>query len=78
MDIDPPWPEWVLHQDFACVWVRAPNPAAAVEIAANRFRKMDGWQVGTDVDPEVFRGDEYRNHARPSDYTRSVIFGSPS
>ena len=31
MDIDPKWPEWVLRQDFACVFVRAPSPSAAIE-----------------------------------------------
>ena len=78
MDIDPKWPEWVLRQDFACVFVRAPSPAAAVEIAAKRLGHMGGWEVGPAVDQEVFRWEEYREHARPGDYTRSVIFGSRS
>ena len=64
MDIDPAWPEWVLRQDFACVWVRAPCAVAAVEIAANRLQNVRGWKVGPGADQEVFRGDEYRNHAR--------------
>ena len=78
MDIDPTWPEWVLRQDFACVWVRAPNAATAVSIAAKRLGSVGGWNVGPGVEQEVFRGDEYRNHARPGDYTRSVILASRS
>ena len=78
MDIDPKWPEWVLRQDFACVFVRAPSPPAAVEIAAKRLGHMGGWEVGPDVDQEVFRWEEYRYHARPGDYTRSVILSSRS
>ena len=78
MDIDPTWPEWVLRQDFACVFVRAPTPAAAVELAAKRLGHMGGWKVGPAADQEVFRWDEYRDHARPGDYTRSVILASRS
>ena len=70
-NIEPKWPEWVLRQDFACVWVRAPNVAAAVEMAAKRLGHMGGWKVGPDVEQEVFRGEKYREHARPGDYTRS-------
>lgn len=78
MDIDPTWPEWVLRQDFACVFVRAPSPAAAVKLAAKRLGHMGGWKVDPDADPEVFPWEEYREHARPGDYTRSVIIGSRS
>ena len=78
MDIDPTWPEWVLRQDFPCVWVRAPNAAAAVSIAAKRLGNVGGWKVGPGVKQEVFRGEEYRNHARPGDYTRSAILASRS
>ena len=78
MDIDPKWPEWVLRQDFACVFVRAPNPAVAVEFAAKRLGHMGGWRVGPGVDQKVFRSEEYREHARPGDYTRSVILASRS
>ena len=78
MDIDPTWPEWVLRQDFACVFVRAPSPAVAVELAAKRLGHMGGWKVGPGVDQEVFPWEEYREHARPGDYTRSVILGSRS
>ena len=78
MDIDPTWPECVLRQDFSCVWVRAPSAAAAVELAAERLGRMGGWKVGPSARPEVFRGDDYRFHARPGDYTRSVILASRS
>ena len=71
MDIDPKWPEWVLRQNFACVWVRAPSARSAIEIAANRLGPMGGWKVGPSVDQEVFRADEYREHARPGDYTQT-------
>ena len=78
MEIDPKWPEWVLRQDFACVFVRAPSPTAAIEIAAKRLGNMGGWRVGPAADQEVFRWKEYREHARPGDYTRSVILASRS
>ena len=76
MNIHPEWPEWVVRQGFACVWVQAPSAAAAVEIAAKRLGHTGGWKVGPDVDQEVFRADEYRDHARQGDYTRSVILAS--
>ena len=76
MDIDPKWPEWVLRQNFACVWVRAPNAPSAIEIASKRLGHLGGWRTGPDVEQEVFRADEYREHARPGDYTRSVILVS--
>ncbi len=78
MDIDPKWPEWVLRQEFACVFVRAPTPSAAVEIAAKRLGHMGGCKVGPAARQEVFREDEYREHARPGDYTRPVILSSRS
>ena len=78
MDIDPTCSEWVLRQDFACVFVRAPNPPAAVELAAQRLGHMGGWAVGPDAEQEVFAWEEYREHARPGDYTGSVILGSGS
>ena len=34
---------------------------------------MGAWQTGPDVDQEVFGAKEYRDHAQPGDYTRSVI-----
>ena len=70
--------EWVVRQGFACVWVKATSPEAAMEIAAKRLGHMGGWKVGPDVDQEVFAADEYRNHAQPGDYTRSVIVAPPS
>ena len=57
------------------VWVKAPSAGAAIEIAARRLGHMGGWRVGPDVDQEVFPATEYRDHARPGDYTRSVIIG---
>ena len=56
MDIDPTWREWVLRQEFACVFVRAPSPALAIEFAAKRLGNIGGWKVGPDVDQEFFRG----------------------
>ena len=76
MNIPPERPEWVIRQEFACVWVQAPSATAAVEIAAKRLGRTGGWKVGPDVDQEVFRTEEYRKHARPGDYTRSVILAS--
>ena len=70
--------EWVIRQGFACVWVKAPSPEDAVEIAAKRLGHMGGWKVGPDVDQEVFAAEEYRDHAQPGDYTRSVIIASSS
>ena len=70
--------EWVIRQGFACVWVQAPSPEAAVETAAKRLGHMGAWKVGRDVDQEVFAAEEYRNHAQPGDYTRSVIVASRS
>ena len=71
-------PEWVIRQGFACVWVQAPSAEAAVRRTADRLGHMGGWKVGPDVDQEVFRGEEYREHAKPGDYTRSVIYDSQS
>ena len=78
MYIDPAWPEWVVRQNYACVWVRAPSATEAVEIAAKRLAHMGGWQSGPDVDQEVFPATQYRDHANPGDYTRSVILASRS
>ncbi len=78
MDIDRKWPEWVLRQGFACVWVRAPNAREAVELVARRLEHMGAWRVGPDVDQEVFASDGYREYAKPGDYTRSVILASRS
>ena len=76
MNTEPKRREWVIRQGFACVWVKAPTPEAAVEIAAARIGHMGGWKVGPDFDQEVFAADEYRDHAQPGDYTRSVIIDS--
>ena len=69
--------EWVVRQGFACVWVKAASPKAAVEIAAKRLGHMGGWKTGPDVDQEEFAAEEYREYARPGDYTRLVIVTSP-
>ena len=58
------------------MFVRAPSPAIAVELAAKRLGHMGGWKVGPGVHLEVFPWADYREHARPGDYTRSVILGS--
>ena len=68
-----PVPEWVIRQGFACVFVEAPSETEAVKLAAKRLGHMGGWKVGPDVDQEVFSATEYREHAKPGDYTRSVI-----
>ena len=34
---------------------------------------MGGWKAGPGTDEEVFAAAEYREHARPGGYTRSVI-----
>ena len=70
--------EWVIRQGFACVWVQAPSAEEAVETAAKRLGHMGAWKVGPGVDQEVFAADEYREHAQPGDYTRTVIVGPPS
>ena len=70
--------EWVIRQGYACVWVRAPSPEAAIETAAKRLGHTGGWKVGADVEQEVFAGEEYREYAQPGDYTRSVILASHS
>ena len=76
MNTEPKRREWVIRQGFACVWVKAPTSEAAVKIAAKRLGHMGGWKVGPDLDQEVFAAQEYREHAQPGDYTRSVIVGS--
>ena len=70
--------EWVVRQGFACVWVKATSPEAAIQIAARRLGNMGGWKAGPGVDQEVFTAEEYREHAKPGDYTRSVIVAPPS
>ena len=76
MNTEPKRREWVIRQGFACVWVKAPTSEAAVKIAAKRLGHMGGWKVGPDLDQEVFAAQEYREHAQPGDYTRSVIVRS--
>ena len=70
---DPTWPEWVIRQGNATVWIQAPTPEAAVETAARKVGRMGGWRVGPEAEQEVFPRAEYRDHAQPGDYTRSVI-----
>ena len=43
-----------------------------------RVGHMPGWKVGPGAHQKVLRWEEYREHARTGDYTRSVIFGSRS
>ena len=74
--IDLARPEWVVRQANACVFVQAPSPEAAVETAARRIGPMGGWRVGPNVMHEVFARSEYRDHANPGDYTRSVIIAA--
>ena len=63
-------------EDNACVWVQAASAEEPVEIAAKRLSHMGAWRTGPDVDQEVFAAEEYRRHAKPGDYTRSVIIAS--
>ena len=74
--IHPAPPDRVVHQASACVFVQAPSPEAAVETAARRIGPMGGWRVGPNVMHEVFARSEYRDHANPGDYTRSVIIAA--
>ena len=73
---DPTWPEWVIRQGSACVFVQAPTSQAAVETAACKVGHMGGWRVGPEVEQEVFPRPEYRDHAKPGDYTRCVIIAA--
>ena len=73
MNTEPKKRERVIRQGFACVWVKASTPEAAVEFAAKRLGHMGGWKVGPDIEQEVFAAEEYQEHAQPGDYTRSVI-----
>ena len=63
---DPNWPEWVIRQGSACIFIQAPTPEAAVETAARRIGPMGGWRVGPDVRNEVFASEEYLEHAQPA------------
>ena len=56
MNVHPERPEWVIRQDFACVWVQAPSASAAVELAAKRLGHTGSWKVGPDVDRRCSRG----------------------
>ena len=55
MNVHSERPEYVIGQGFACVHVRAPSAAAAVEAAAKRLGSTGGWRVDPDVDQEVLR-----------------------
>ena len=63
----------MLRQGYACVWVQAPSAGEAIATAAKRLGHIGGWKVGPGIEQEVFRADEYREHAKPGDYMRSVI-----
>ena len=63
------------------MFVRAPSAGdrRSQSLQRSGSRHMGGWKVGPGVHLEVFPvGEDYREHARPGDYTRSVILGSPS
>ena len=70
---DPTWPEWVVRQGSACIFIQAPTRAAAIETAARQIGPMGGWRVGSEVKQEIFPRSEYREQAQPGDYTRCVI-----
>ena len=40
--IDPDWPEWVIRQGSACVWVKTPSAMDAIELSAKHLRHMGG------------------------------------
>ena len=69
------WPEWCVRQRVpggrACVWVLAPDAAAAVIIVNRIAGRLGGWRTGPDV--EVFPRTDYREHCKPEDFTRMVI-----
>ena len=69
MNIDPDWPQWIVRQGHAWVWVRAPSAAGAAEAPARRLGPMGGWKTGPDVDEEVFPAEAYHDHATPGDST---------
>ena len=76
MTINASWPEWVLRQGNACIFIQAPSPAAAIETVARGIGQIGGWRVGPDVAHEVFAREEYPEQARSGDYMRSVIIAS--
>ena len=71
--IEPQWPQWVVRQGSSCVFIQSPTPEAAVDTTARRIGPMGGWRVGPDAAHEVFTRKDYRENAKPGDYTRSVI-----
>ena len=73
MEINPSWPEWVVRQGSACIFIQAPTRAAAIQTASRRIGPMGGWRVGPEVKQEIFPRSEYREQAQPGDYTRCVI-----
>ena len=70
---DPTWPEWVVRQGNACTFIQATTPEAAIATAARHIGPMGGWRVSRDVPHEVFSREEYREHAKLGDYTRTII-----
>ena len=57
----------------ACVWVLAPNAAAAAVIANHLCRPMGGWRVGPNIELDVFLRSEYHKHCDAGDFTHMVI-----
>ena len=71
------WPEWCVRQSMpggrACVFVLAPDAAAAVVIANHLCGPMGGWRVGPDIKLDVFLRSEYHEHCDAGDFTHMVI-----
>ena len=76
MRLNSNWPEWVIRQGNACVWVQAPSAEVAVKFVTERVGPMGGWRTGPGVEQEVLPRAKYSEHAMPGDYTRSVIIAA--
>ena len=61
------WPEWVIRQGNACVWVQAPSAEVAVKFVTERAGPMGGWRTGPGVEQEVLPRAKYSEHAMPPD-----------
>ena len=53
MRLNSNWPEWVIRQGNACVWVQAPSAEVAVKFVTERAGPMGGWRTGPGVEQEV-------------------------
>ena len=67
MRLNSNWPEWVIRQGNACVWVQAPSAEVAVKFVTERAGPMGGWRTGPGVEQEVLPRAKYPEHAMPPD-----------